>query len=313
MRLRRDAGTMEDMNRPLDNLTPATKQVVDFVLQNAKVRTNLCSRQVGNAGYHLVRRTVPDYNLIFNTRGRLVWVIEGVEYVMEPGEMVLVRPGVWHSGYSQTACMGLGSLHFEMTLAGGQDAMEILVLPTEMRFGNDARMKAYLGLFMKEFDRKSRGETEQAMPGWGELISRELVRKTAREGTLRQRALDGVVVLLLEEITRRIHVPTTLEELAKIAGFSAQHLNRIFNKALGVTPLRYLNRLRMDVAGRMLTETGLSVKAVGEQLTFDDPYYFSRMFKQHHGVSPAGFRGQLEGFGGGSKNPSSGSPDPFTG
>jgi AraC family transcriptional regulator, arabinose operon regulatory protein len=307
---------MEDMNTGKDNLEPATRQVVDFVLENAKVRTNLCSRQVGNKGYTLVKRTVPDYNLIFNTRGRLVWVIEGHEHVMEAGEMVLVRPGVWHSGYSLTQRMGLGSLHFEMTLGGGQDAMEMLILPREMRFGNDGRMKAYLTLFMKEFDRVNRRETEQALAGWGDLIARELVRKAAREGSLKQRAVEGVVVLLLEEITRRIHTPTTLEDLARIAGFSAQHLNRIFNKALGVTPLRYLNRLRMDVAGALLKETALSVKAVGERLTFDDPYYFSRMFRQHHGVSPAQYRSQLESFGGwteGSKNPSLGSVDPFTG
>lgn len=307
---------MEDMNVGEDNLEPATRQVVDFVLENAKVRTNLCSRQEGNKGYTLVDRTVPDYNLIFNYRGRLAWVIEGHEHVMEEGEMVLVPPGVWHSGYSQTKRMGLGSLHFEMTLAGGQDAMEILVLPREMRFGNDARMKAYLMLFLKEFDRTNRRETEQALPGWGDLISRELIRKAAREGALKQRSLEGVVVMLLEEITGRIHSPTTLEDLARIAGFSAQHLNRIFNKALGVTPLRYLNRLRMDVAGRMLKETGMSVKAVGERLTFDDPYYFSRMFRQHHGVSPAQYRAQMEGYGGrteGSKSPLSGSVDPFTG
>jgi AraC-like DNA-binding protein len=288
---------MEDMNQRADNLAPATAQVVDFVLENAKVRTNLCSKQVGNAGYELAERTVPDYNLIFNTRGRLVWVIQGHAHVMEPGEMVIVPPGVKHSGHSQTRRMGLGSLHFEMTLAGGQDAMEILVLPREMRFGNDARMRGYLAMFMKEFERKSRRETEQALPGWGELISRELVRKAAREGTLMQRSLDGVVVMLLEEITRRIHEPTTLEDLSRIAGFSAQHLNRIFNKALGVTPLGYLSRLRMDVAGGLLKETGLSVKAVGERLTFDDPYYFSRVFRQHHGVSPAQYRAQLEGFG----------------
>jgi len=42
---------------------------------------------------------------------------------------------------------------------------------------------------------------------------------------------------LLDELTRRIDRPTTLDDLAAFAGYSGQHLNRVFNRSLGITPL----------------------------------------------------------------------------
>jgi AraC-like DNA-binding protein len=85
----------------------------------------------------------------------------------------------------------------------------------------------------------------------------------------------------------------TLSELAKRAGFSAQHLNRVFREILGVTPLQYLARTRMERAATLLRNDDLTVGAVGKRVGFDDPYYFSRVFSQHFKKSPAQYRAGL--------------------
>jgi len=76
----------------------------------------------------------------------------------------------------------------------------------------------------------------------------------------------------------------------RVAGYTPQHLNRTFTRALGVTPLRQLTRLAEEHAASLLAEGTLTVKAVAAAVGIDDPYYFSRVFRQHFGRSPAQYR-----------------------
>jgi AraC family transcriptional regulator of adaptative response / methylphosphotriester-DNA alkyltransferase methyltransferase len=111
--------------------------------------------------------------------------------------------------------------------------------------------------------------------------------------------MDPLIAELLDELARRVDRVTTLDELATWAGFTPQHLNRTFRRVLGVTPLQHLTRLRMDRAAAMLKEGVLTVKAIAAAVAIDDPYYFSRVFHEHFGVSPTQYRVAA-----GSENPS---------
>jgi len=84
--------------------------------------------------------------------------------------------------------------------------------------------------------------------------------------------------------------PTTLDDLAQLAGYTPQHLNRTFRRELGVTPLQHLTKLRMEHAAALLAEGKLTVKAIASAVACEDPYYFSRQFRQHFGRSPVQYR-----------------------
>jgi AraC-like DNA-binding protein len=65
-------------------------------------------------------------------------------------------------------------------------------------------------------------------------------------------------------------------------------------------------QLRMNRAAELLAESVLTIHAVGQQVGFTDPYYFSRMFRQYHGKSPLQYQQMLY-----SDSPSSLSTSPF--
>jgi two-component system response regulator YesN len=111
---------------------------------------------------------------------------------------------------------------------------------------------------------------------------------------------------MLETLPRHIGRSTSLNELAKESGYTAQHLNRLFCRALGVTPLQYLGRLRMERAASLLSDGRWTVAGVARQVGFEDPYYFSRMFKRHFGRGPLSYREAA-----GSNSPSRDSSAPF--
>lgn len=264
--------------------------LLQFVLSHLRVSTNVCSRQRHEHGYSLERRTIPDYNLIFVTRGRPAWVIEDQAYALEPGALLIVPPNVWHHGYCSTRRVTLGSIHVEAALPGGQDVFDLLRPARRLRFTAATPLDAYLRGALAEFDRPSLRDTRLMLESWARLTTIELFRQAHEQGLLRPRAIDPVVAKVLDHLTARVDRPMTLDDLAAFAGYTPQHLNRMFRRVLGVTPLQYLSRLRMDGAAALLVEGRLTVKAVAEASGYDDPYYFSRAFKRHFGRSPAQYR-----------------------
>jgi AraC-like DNA-binding protein len=281
--------------------------LLQYVLQHMSVKTNVCTRQKFETGYVLEKRTVPDYNLIYVIRGEVDWVIDQRPWRLKPGSLVIVPPFTEHYARNSTRRITLGSTHVEAHLPGGQDVFLLLQPPRFQKIRPQSWLDIYLRGFIREFDRISETEQQFMLPCWAELITRELFRDNGERGLLKPRIAEPVIAKLLEEIDRRISSPVTLTELARIAGFSPQHLNRVFQKVLGMTPLQYLLRTRMQRAAALLKEDRLTVIAIAKLVGFDDPFYFSRLFKFHSGQSPAQYRATAR-----SDSPSPGSAPAFT-
>lgn len=82
----------------------------------------------------------------------------------------------------------------------------------------------------------------------------------------------------------------TIEDLANQLQYSISHYSFLFKKATGTSPLHYFNQLKMQQACQYLSFTNLSSKEICFKLGFEDPYYFSRLFKKMMGFSPSKYR-----------------------
>ncbi len=89
----------------------------------------------------------------------------------------------------------------------------------------------------------------------------------------------------------RIQVPDVrLDDLARELGLSRRTLQRRFVSATGTTPLRYLQKLRVQQATSLLRHSNLGVREIAEQVGYTDPNYFSILFKDRVGHPPTTFR-----------------------
>jgi len=91
-------------------------------------------------------------------------------------------------------------------------------------------------------------------------------------------------------IHERFSEPLSLAALARHAGMSISRFSCVFREALGTSPLDYVAATRMREARRLLRAPGQSISEVAYAIGFQDSNYFSRSFKQHHGMSPREFR-----------------------
>lgn len=87
----------------------------------------------------------------------------------------------------------------------------------------------------------------------------------------------------------------TLERLADISHGSPYHLQRLFKRFKGCTPLEYIQRLRLEKASQLLAETDCPIAEIGRLTGFPNAPYFITLFKKKNGQTPANYRKSLRG------------------
>ena len=89
-----------------------------------------------------------------------------------------------------------------------------------------------------------------------------------------------------EHYTEKISV----SDIADSVGYSSSYFGYIFKKKHGIPVNKYILGLRLSKAAELLSDTSLSISSVAENVGFDDPNYFSTVFKASYGLSPRQYR-----------------------
>ena len=91
---------------------------------------------------------------------------------------------------------------------------------------------------------------------------------------------------LNENYTKNLDV----KELSALCYISESQLTRLFKKHLGISPVAYRNRLRVNAAKKLLENPELSVGEISDMLGFYDIYAFSHFFTSQTGTSPTKYK-----------------------
>jgi AraC-like DNA-binding protein len=91
-------------------------------------------------------------------------------------------------------------------------------------------------------------------------------------------------------MTQHLESPLTLDELAHSVHLSRSHFVHVFKEVTGSTPIDAYLRLKMQRACQYLDLTDQSIKEIARRIGFQDPYYFSRLFRKMMKQSPSEYR-----------------------
>jgi AraC-like DNA-binding protein len=101
------------------------------------------------------------------------------------------------------------------------------------------------------------------------------------------RRIEQCICFMREHLNQPLQVAT----LAAKACASPSHFFVLFKRVTGSSPIDYFIRLRMRRACQLLEAGSLHVKEVAAALGYEDPFYFSRVFKSTIHVAPKEYRG----------------------
>jgi AraC-like DNA-binding protein len=86
-----------------------------------------------------------------------------------------------------------------------------------------------------------------------------------------------------------------LDVLAAVANLARSQYSALFKRQTGYAPMDYFNRLKMHRACQLLDTTQSSVKAIAASLGYEDPLYFSRVFRGVNKMPPQAYRQMRKG------------------
>ena len=121
------------------------------------------------------------------------------------------------------------------------------------------------------------------------LISGYLERETKLETTAAMTSEEQVHALM-RYMESNYAGDISLRRLAGFVHLNTSYLIRLFHKVAGITPLGYLQELRMNAAVCFLETTSMPDQQIAEAVGYNSIHYFSRLFKMKYGVSPARWR-----------------------
>jgi AraC family transcriptional regulator len=121
---------------------------------------------------------------------------------------------------------------------------------------------------------------------WGRMLRGPPAMPPAVKGALSLQALKRVI----DYMNAHLGESVALDDLAAEALISKYHFLRLFTHATGLTPYRYLVRLRMERAAHLLRRNSEPVQAVALACGYASPGQFATAFRRHYGVTPSRYR-----------------------
>ena len=97
------------------------------------------------------------------------------------------------------------------------------------------------------------------------------------------------IIKLIDFIEDRLHEPLSLEEMAEYTNYSKFYMHRFFKAKTGMTLGDYVRQRRLAKGVEMLCNSAYSIEYISATLGFQHPTNFTRVFKQHYGLTPQRF------------------------
>ena len=121
----------------------------------------------------------------------------------------------------------------------------------------------------------------------------EPIYRQVNNSPIRTILTEASVSELREYMRDNLHKQLSLDDLAKVSKLSKYHFNRKYKALTGHSPLQHFIELKIEQACFLLESSHLRIADIAFQLGYDDPLYFSRVFRKVMAVSPSQYRKAL--------------------
>lgn len=233
-----------------------------------------------------------DYHLYFVSHGPLTIKNNNKAYDMEEFDLLIYQP----EGKQELTSLHMAS--YVHCIFSGKSAEEILndlnlkknviyhVTPSYKSGEHYMFYNKQIEYVRSEFKKhKKYSELSSAcmLIEFLSLYSRNCV-ENSEDSALKQ--IKQVVSAILESVAKNEGKTFNVEKLIKNTHLSKSQFYRLFKEYTGTSPLRFFTNCRLTAAADYLVIYNMKIRDVSERLGFEDPLYFSRLFKKEFGVSP---------------------------
>jgi AraC-like DNA-binding protein len=238
------------------------------------------------AGHHMRRRRHTNNLIAYCADGRGELSTDSGHWPVMAGDLLLLPTGTAHSyAASSERPWSLYWVHYEGVLSDDYTHFLNATQPVTS-IGLQPRLIAdFETLFALRHAGFAEREYIHAACQLKAMLT-NIARLIAGRGRGTRIDLDQIQQLMHLRIDRELD----LEDLAQVANLSKFHFIRKFKQLTGHAPIQHFIHLKMQHACQLLDTTQEPVKRIANRVGYEDPHYFSRLFKRVIGVSPQQYR-----------------------
>ena len=233
-----------------------------------------------------------DYQLIYIASGKGHFFFDGKEEIVPAGHMVLYRPKEMQKyiyyGSDQTEVYWV---HFT-----GNNVRLILRkygFPEDRHIFYTGNSPEYHRLFRRMIQ-----ELQLCKPHFQELLTMllnemfVLVSRHFSEGKMMNAVTQSEMEDAIRYFNEHYNTDISIDSYAASKHMSTCWFIRSFRQYNGITPMQYILGIRIANAQHLLETTNYNITEIAAIVGYDNPLYFSRLFKKQTGLSPSEYRKQ---------------------
>ena len=236
-----------------------------------------------------------DYQLLYIASGKAHFYFQGKEEIVSAGNMVLYRPKEEQRYYYYGAeHPEVYWVHFTgnnvkniLRQYGIADDIHVIHTNTSLEY------KRLFSLMIQEL-KLCKDDYEELLVHYLKelliMIHRVLINNPPGKSSFLITEMDDAV----QYFHANYNQPISIEDYAAEHNMSVSWFIRNFKEYTNVTPAQYILSLRISNARTLLENTAYNVSEISNIVGYENPLYFSRIFKKQCGMSPSEFRKQLD-------------------
>lgn len=285
--------------KPFPELPPGPLATLALWLEATRIHPGSALEWQCSEEWEILPRRVNDSMWFWIERGH-GWGRVGLEGERQPfrirsGDLVLIAQGEEHAiRQDRGVAMRLFAVHFHAQVFEGVNLLDLLGFPAHL----PGTPPAPFG----EVSRRLAREWALKAPGWRASMAAEILtlllyvvrhhgQNFRAPGAGQAHALLPRLLPAFEHLDRNLHDPgLRVGDLARRLFLSEVQFRKLFRRVTGRSPVRFMQRRRIERACALLHGSELSVEQIAEACGFRDVPFFYRVFRQWAKSTPASFR-----------------------
>ncbi|MGJ4851709.1 AraC family transcriptional regulator [Bacillota bacterium Meth-B3] len=235
--------------------------------------------------------------IVVLVNGHQQYFLNGSLYALQGGNMFVTFPREVHGNgdLPQNACE---FIWFQLDMEPGANFLGLLgdmgadlyrrIANTKMRVHKVSTQS--IRLLQRAWECLSAQDEGKRLLGYTSLISFLVESFSMQPEGTDNRAITPDIKHALGFIQRNLSVHISVVDIADACQLSESRFKAKFKEQMGITPLHYVNSLKIDLAKKMLKESDICITELAFMLDFGSSNYFTSVFKQYTGYAPQDFR-----------------------
>lgn len=237
----------------------------------------------------------PFCEIMFVLSGGGTITVNGIEYEISKGDIIVYNPEVPHSE-STTGELGIEIAFF------GISNFKIGNLPYDYILDEKASPVIHTGQDEREYEFYFMSLVKEVASDkpYNEIFAKYLAR-LIMIGILRLSNIseakfvtNGIFTRIHNYLNKHYTEIESIDEVCEKLKISKYYLSHVFKKHMGRPPMQYVTAKRISYAKKLLQETDLSATEIGEMCGYKDHVLFFKAFKKQEGITPITFRKQTQ-------------------